>query len=122
MKRILKLVFMFPCWLLLAGYYTGSETITTSGTPVKLSAASPVPPSVCVSLTVQAQSSNTGTVYIGGSNVSAANKIGLALTPSSTPPSSAYFAPSGTLALYAPETVYVDSTASGDKVNYTCYK
>lgn len=109
-------------WSLSGAYYTGTATIVTSGTPVQLSTATPTPPGSCISLTVQVLSTNSGTVYIGGSNVSAANKIGIALNSGQTPPASAAFLPSSTTALYSPQALYADSTTSGDKVNVACYK
>lgn len=121
--RIIALILTLTLTLLLhGGYYSSVATITTSGTAVALSSATPTLPTSCISLTVQTVSTNVGTVYLGGSNVSAANKIGLALSPSLTPPSSAYWGPSSTNALYSPGAIYVDSTSSGDKVNITCYK
>ncbi len=106
------------CLALQAGNYGGTVTITTSGTAVALSTGSPVPPSSCITITVAALSTNSGTVFIGASNVSAANKIGLIVT--STSP--AYYAPAASNALYVPSTIYVDSTSSGDKVTYTCLR
>lgn len=120
LKRLLPFCVALPCWMLMAGYYSGGETVTTSGTAVILSNASPVPPAGCIALTIQVDKDNVGTIWIGGSNVSAANEIGIALSPGMTPPASAYFAPSSTNALYVPATIYIDSTTSGDKVKYTC--
>lgn len=119
MKQFARLLFLLPCWLLLAGYTSGTLTVVTSGTAVQLSTASPVPPASCISLTIAAKTSNTGTIYIGGSNVSAANKIGVYIN-SSFP--AAYYGPSSTTALYDPQSIYIDATVSGDGVSYTCYK
>jgi hypothetical protein len=121
----MKLIFvsLICAWLLMGGYYSGNGTVTTAGTAVQLSvASSPIPPTSCITLTIQAKSSNSGTLYIGGSNVSAANKIGAALTNGVTPPASAYFGPSSTTALYSPQTIWLDTTNSGDGYTYTCYK
>ncbi len=103
---------------LLAGYSSGTTTVVTAGTRVRLSAGN----TVCVSLTIQALSTNAGTIWIGGDNVSAANGIGLALSNGATPPASAAFLPSSTTALYAESAVWLDATNSGDKVSYACYK
>ena len=123
LKRIVGMgVLLWSCMLLLGGYTTSSLTITTSGTPVRLSSATPVPPTSCISLTVQVLSTNSGVVFLGGSNVSAANKIGLSMTNGLTPPASVYFSPSSTTALYSPENYWLDSTVSGDKVVVACSK
>lgn len=108
--------------VLWGAYYTGIQTVTTSGTRVQLTAASPTPPASCISLTVQAKSSNTGTIYVGGSNVSASSKIGVALVNGATPAAAAYFSPSSTTALYSTGAVWLDATVSGDGVSYACYK
>ncbi len=108
--------------LLWGGYYSGTKVVLTSGTPVQLSAATPVPPASCTSLTIQAFAANAGTIYVGGSNVSAANKIGVALSNGSTPPASAYFSPSSSNNLYAPSAIWLDASSSGDGVTYLCYR
>lgn len=118
MKRALRLLLLLPL-LCFGGYYSGILTVTTSGTAVQLSAASPVPPTSCITLSVTWVSGNVGQIYIGGSNVSAANKIGAWLDTNRI---NAYFGPSSTNALYAPQTIWVDAVNSGDKVSYTCYK
>lgn len=118
--RILFL--LAACNLLWGAYYSGTKTVAASGTRVQLSTATPVPPSSCISLTIQALSTNAGTIYIGGSNVSAASKIGAQLTNGTTPPASAYFGPSSTTALYSPEAIWLDAGSSGDGVTYLCYK
>lgn len=119
MKYKIPLLLSILPLLLCAAYYSGIQTVTTSGTAVQLSSASPVPPTSCIALTIAAKTSNTGTIYIGGTNVSAANKIGVYIN-SSFP--SAYFAPSSTTALYSPQSIWLDATISGDGVSYTCYR
>lgn len=119
LRRLSRIFLILPCWLLFGAYYSGIVTVTTSGTPVQLSAASPAPPTSCISLTIAAKTSNVGTIYIGGSNVSASNKIGVYIN-SSFP--AAYFGPSSTTALYSPQSIWLDTTNSGDGVTYTCYK
>jgi hypothetical protein len=104
--------------LLYGSYYTGKIASITSGTPVQLTSASPVPPSNCVSITVQALTSNAGTIYVGASNVSASSKIGMALAASVA----AYFAPAGNASQQIPESIWVDTTNTGDGVSYSCVK
>jgi len=120
LRRLLGVITLLSCSLMLYGTnYTGSLTVTTSGTARPLSAASPAPPTNCISLTVTAKIGNVGTIYVGGSNVSAASKIG-AYINSSFP--SAYFAPAASNPLYSPSQIYIDATDSGDGVSYACYK
>lgn len=96
-----------------AATYSNTKTISTSGTPVALLSTS----TCAISYNVQAQTSNAGTVYVGASNVSAANKIGTALTAGSA----VAWLPQGSNCTYDLSTIYADSTSSGDKVsfNYT---
>lgn len=118
----LPVMMVLSAWLLWGAYYTGIQTVTTAGTRVQLTAASPTPPAACISLTVQAKSSNTGTIYVGGSNVNASTKIGVALVNGATPAAAAYFSPSSTTALYSTAAIWLDATVSGDGVSYACYK
>ena len=120
LRGLASIALLFALSLFLyGGNYSGILTVTTTGTAVKLSTATPTPPVSCISLTITAKTTNAGTIYIGGSNVSAANKIG-AFINSSFP--SAYFAPSSTTALYSPSTIWIDATNSADGVSYECYR
>lgn len=115
-RRILRVAGLIP-FLLFGSYYSSSLTITTSGTPVPLSNAVPALPANCLSVGVFWNANNSGTaIYLGGSNVSAATKLG-AVISSSFP--SAYFAPtSNPTNILA--TIYADAATSGDKVTVTC--
>jgi hypothetical protein len=104
--------------LLFGGYTSGTKVVTTAGTRVQLSTAT----TTCISLTIQVLSTNAGTIWIGGNNVSASGTIGLALSPSVTPPASAAFGPSSTTALYSLSEIWLDATNSGDGVTYACYR
>jgi hypothetical protein len=58
---------------------------------------------------------------VGGSNVSAANKIGVALGPPVTagqPGGSVAYNPQGNAAVYGLNEFYLDATVSGDGVTY----
>lgn len=115
MKRLLKFVILLPCWLLTAGYYTSSLTIVSSGTPIALSSAVPPLPANCLSIGVYWVSTDAGTVYVGGSNVNAANKLGVPIN-SSFP--GAYFSPT-TNPTNIPAGIFVDGTTN-DKVVVSC--
>lgn len=102
--------FVLPC----AATYTVTQTIVTSGTAVKLSAVQ----LSATSYIVTARNTNTGVIYLGGSNVKASTQTGTPLNPGD---SSGWFpissnSPSGR---YDLNLVYVDSTASGDTVSVT---
>lgn len=81
----------------------GTTTITTSGTAVVLKTNT-----TCSRVVITAQDTNTGTVYVGASDVLASSKNGIPLTPLS----------SITLDVSNTDLVYLDSTASGDKVSF----
>lgn len=102
---------------ILYAYTGGSRTVTTAGTPVQLSTtAQPV-----TILTIQAKSTNTGTIWIAGPTVSAANKIGIALGPPATagqPGMSIAFNPNGNAAPFNLTEFWLDATVSGDGVTY----
>ncbi len=117
--RLRFVLALAACLMLQAGNYSGIGTVTTSGTPIAISTFSPAPPNSCISLTLTWVTTNSGTIYIGGTNVSAANKIG-AYINSSFP--SAYFAPAAGNAYVSPASIYVDAATSGDKVSYSCYR
>lgn len=82
----------------------GTATVTTAGTRVQLSSVT------CSKVIIQAHESNAGTVVIGGSTVVAAlvGRRGTAIFPSQ---SQAFSVTNLNL-------LYIDSTESGDKINY----
>lgn len=112
------LLILLTTALLFGGYTSGTKAVATAGTRVQLSTVA----TACISLTVQVLSTNVGTIWIGGNNVSASGTIGLALSPSVTPPASAAFGPSSTTALYVLSAIWLDATTSGDGVTYACYR
>lgn len=79
---------------------SGVSTVTSAGTRVQLSGQS------CVSVTVKAHSGNSGTIYVGGSNVTSANGLRLSAGESVA------------LSIDHPGKVYVDGSANGDGVSY----
>lgn len=108
------LLILLTAMLLFGGYTDGVRAVTTAGTRVQLSTAG----TSCISLTIQAQTANAGTIFIGGSDVLASTKTGIALTAGTA----AAFLPSSTTALYAVSAVWLDATSSGDAVSYACYR
>ena len=86
------------------GVEDGTATVTTAGTRVQLSAA------LCKKVFIQSHESNTGTVVVGGANVVAAlvGRRGKALYPTQGD----WFNVSNL------NFIWIDSTVSGDKVNY----
>ena len=117
-SSLLILLLLSVTALLFAGYTDGTKTVSTAGTRVQLTSS----PTSCISLTIQVLSTNAGTIWIGGSDVSASGKVGLALTNGVTPPASAYFAPSSTTAIYVTSAIWLDATNSGDGVTFACYR
>lgn len=90
----------------IAGHSTigdGSQTVTTAGTRVQLSASSVA----CKKVHIQAKSANTGSIYVGGSTIAAGRGIELFATASVT------------LEVSNLNLVYIDSSANGDGVTYT---
>jgi hypothetical protein len=85
----------------------GTVTISTSGTPVKLTASS----TSMKRVDVVAGVNNSGTVYVGGSNTLASSKTGLPITSLGSAP------------IYVNDlsSVYADSTSSGDTVSFVYY-
>lgn len=100
----------------------GTTTVTTAGTPVRL-LASPV--TKAVGCTITAAAGNTGTIYVGfTSAVSASSGIGTPLGPPTTagqPGASYTCMPVGNTAAFSLSSVWLDTTHSGDKVNFSWF-
>jgi len=82
----------------------GTRTVTTAGTAVQLTAAS----TPCKSVLIQGDIDNTGTIFVGGSDVDSTTQNGNALDSS---------------VLVAIEIdnlnkIYIDATVSGEKVGF----
>jgi len=116
---LLVFTLLFSTTLLAARHLPKGQTlvtITTSGTPVVLGAST----EKYFEMTVCAATSNTGIVYVGGSAVSAANKVGTPLWGGTGRADCRTYLASddenGNLADH-----YADSTVSGDKVTVETY-
>lgn len=90
----------------LSTFTSFQKTVTVTGTPVQLDAY-PVPDGVTI--TVKADDRNTGIVTLGNSS---ANAVNTGTTPFRLTANS-----SADLALKNTDAIWVDSTASGDRVN-----
>ena len=92
------------------------QTVAVTGTAVPLSSTS----LKVQSLIIIADSSNTGTIYIGDSAVDAPTRLGIPLVASQdvTVDPTEYF---GTDELIDLKNIYMDSSASGDSVNVSYY-
>lgn len=84
---------------------SGVQTVTSSGTPVKLISAS----TECKRIDIVADSANSGIIYVGGANTLASTKTGIPLTPTG----------SFTFYIIDVSSVWIDSTSSSDKVSFT---
>lgn len=82
----------------------GTTTVTTAGTRVQLSAQA------CSKVRIQAHESNTGTLVVGGANVVAAlsGRRGIAL----------FATQSEIFNVNNMNLLWIDSTVSGDKINF----
>lgn len=86
---------------------SGTKTVTTSGTRVQLISTA----TECKRIDVVADSNNSGIIYVGGATTLASTITGIPLTPT------------GSYTFYITDVsnVYIDSTASGDKVSFVYF-
>lgn len=89
-------------------FFGGTQTVVTSGDAVPISNI----PFHCQILTIQAPPSNSGTVYIGGSDVKASKKNGIGLVAGATYGLNPLGGP------YVLSDFFIDSTTSGDGISY----
>jgi hypothetical protein len=89
---------------------SGTKTVTTAGTAVTLTASN----NVVKWVTIQALSSNTGAICIGGSTVLASSKNGTCITAGQAAPM--YFMGGFP---YDLSNIYIDSAVGGEGVSYT---
>ena len=89
------------------GLYSGRQVVTSAGTPVQLSATS----ERCESITIVAESDNTGLIAVGDASVVAAegSQQGAVLTPLG----------SLTVKVGDLSKLYIDATVSGDGVSFS---
>lgn len=85
---------------------SGNASIVTPGVPVAIAGRTP-----CKKVVLCAPSSNTGEVYVGGANVSAANgsEVGIVLLPIGMT----------TLEINDLSKIYIDATVAGEGVSFT---
>jgi len=117
MKRLALLILLSVSAFSQLATYGLKRNVTTAGTAVRLSATS----LIVRSLVIQAPSTNVGTIYIGGSDVLAATKNGVALTSTN----SLALLPIGelkTINSYDLTNIWIDSTTSGEGVSVTYFK
>jgi hypothetical protein len=115
-RRALILALTLSCALQGSiGLYNGTKTVTSSGTAVAL-AASATP---AVWVTVQALSSNTGTICVGGATVLASAKNGTCLTAGLAAPLYAIPGAINAGSNYDLSSIYIDATVSGEGVSFT---
>ena len=91
--------------------YSGSATVTSSGSKVPLLSA----PTKADWITIYPGTSNSGTIYVGGSNVSASSDIG---APIGAGDAFVCWPFGNSHGAYDLSLIYVDSTSSGDKVKF----
>lgn len=91
----------------------GTKTVTTAGTAVKLTASN----TIIKSGTIQALTSNTGTVCYGGPTVLAASKNGTCLTAGQAGP--LLFMAGFPFDL---SSIWMDATVSGEGASYTGFQ
>ena len=84
---------------------SGNKTIATAGTPLALLTSD----AKAVWVIVQAVSTNTGDVWVGGSDVLASTKTGIRLTAGSSTPM---------LPITNVAKIYADVATNGDKVSF----
>jgi hypothetical protein len=90
--------------------FHGDQTVATAGTDVQLVTSSV--PVEARGLKIQADSTNTGAVYIGVGSASAASH-GVALSPGTT----AYFGGANTSSIDLAN-IFIDAATNGNKVRY----
>jgi hypothetical protein len=88
----------------------GLKNVTTGGTAVQLAASS----TLATWVTVQAKSTNTGTICVGGSTVLASTRSGTCLTAGQAAPMYAVQAVPYDLSL-----IWIDATVNGEGVAFT---
>lgn len=96
--------------------YSGTTTVTTAGTRVRLSQT----PINALSMAIQVRNGNTGSIYIGGDNISSTNglRLGPCTSASDTCVSVAFPIASGT-GPYNLFNIWIDASVSGEGVTYT---
>lgn len=89
-----------------SGINHGVKTVTTAGTDVALSTST-----ACLSVTIQAQTDNTGVIAVGGSGVDATVATGTGVLLEA--------GDAFTMDIDNLSDIYIDSTVNGEGVRYT---
>lgn len=111
MKRLLLLLATVAILCAQVTIGNGTKTVTTAGTAVALTTSTNN--TVVRWVTIQALTSNTGTICVGSSTVLVASKNGTCITAGQAAPMY-----EGTVR-YDLSTVYIDSGVNGEGVSYT---
>lgn len=106
-----KILFLIALQLFGGTLYTGSRTVTTSGTRVQLSTSN----RLCNWFIVQAKPGNTEPIYVGNSSVTTSNTPGVAKGWSIMYPAT------DAENRYNLKDFYLDAGTSGDGVTYECW-
>jgi len=92
-------------YLIPTAIISGQKNVSSAGTAEALGSATDI-----ISVTIKAKSSNTGNIYVGGSDVSSSN--GLILEPGDAV----------SLDINDLSTVYIDADTNGEGVSYLALK
>lgn len=89
----------------------GYQTVVTAGNPVQLSSD----PVFCTEILIQSSRTNTGRIYVGGSDVNNSDTNGVVLNP---PPAAGLVGDS--IRMYATnlDQIYLDAQNNGETVTY----
>lgn len=93
---------------------SGARTVAVSGVAIAVATTS----TPAAWATLQANPGNTGDIWVGGPNVSAAGHLGVRLTPGSRYIFSPIEGTSGILLEYDLSKVFIDASSSGDGIAY----
>ncbi len=88
--------------------HNGSKTVTTSGTPVPLSATKVM----CNWILMHPLAANTGIIYIGGSTVTSTSGVAMGVGNSDV------LWPSAGSNMYDLSTIYIDASVSGEGIQF----
>lgn len=104
------------CFILPAtAIYSGTQTVTSTGTPIQLTTSQ----KSAVLVSIQSNRTNTGQIWVGGSNVSASSGIGVSLNAGDV----YWFGSLNTGSKqYDLNTIWLDASANGQKVSFNYWQ